>query len=133
MRMTGYAAYGDLGFEPVVEKAGDCYARCAVRVRELFSSVEIIRTAIERIPDGETEVKVKGNPEGEYFSRAEQPRGELVHYVKGDGTKHLVRSRIRTPTLTNVPPLVKMLQGCELADVPVIVLSIDPCIGCMER
>jgi len=29
--------------------------------------------------------------------------------------------------------LVKMLQGCELADVPVIVLSIDPCIGCAER
>lgn len=133
MRMTGYAAYGDLGFEPVTERGGDCYARCAVRVRELFSSIEIIRKAIERIPDGEIEVKVKGNPDGEYFSRAEQPRGELVHYVKGNGTKHLVRSRIRTPTLTNVPPLIKMLQGCELADVPVIVLSIDPCIGCMER
>jgi len=29
--------------------------------------------------------------------------------------------------------MVKMLAGCELADVPVIVLSIDPCIGCCER
>lgn len=132
-RMTGYAAYGELDFSPVVEQDGDCYARCAVRVNELFSSIEIIRQSIDRIPGGEIEVKVKGNPDGEYFSRSEQPRGELVHYVKGNGTKYLARSRIRTPTLTNIPPLVKMLQGCELADVPVIVLSIDPCIGCMER
>jgi ech hydrogenase subunit E len=28
---------------------------------------------------------------------------------------------------------VKMLQGCELADVPVLVLTIDPCISCTER
>jgi ech hydrogenase subunit E len=133
IRKTGYAAYSDLQFTPVTESSGDCHARCAVRVGELFTSIDLIRQAIDRIPEGEVEVKVKGNPDGEYFSRAEQPRGELVHYVRGDGSKHLVRSRIRTPTLTNIPPLVKMLQGCELADVPVVVLSIDPCIGCMER
>ncbi|MCE5297717.1 MAG: nickel-dependent hydrogenase large subunit [Methanoregulaceae archaeon] len=133
LRKTGYAAYRDLRFEPVTETAGDSYARCAVRVRELFGSIDLIRQAIEKIPEGDIEVKVKGNPDGEYFSRSEQPRGELVHYLKANGSKHLVRSRIRTPTLTNIPPLVKMLQGCELADVPVIVLSIDPCIGCTER
>jgi len=132
-RSTGYAAYKDLKIEPVVSNAGDCYGRCEVRVKELFASIDIIREAAAKIPDGEIAVKVTGNPDGEYFSRSEQPRGELVHYVKGNGTKFLARSRIRTPTLTNVPPLIKMLQGCELADVPVIVLSIDPCIGCMER
>jgi ech hydrogenase subunit E len=40
---------------------------------------------------------------------------------------------VRTPTFANVPALVKMLQGCELADVPVLVLTIDPCISCTER
>ena len=133
MRSTGYAAYKDLHFKPAVSMEGDCYGRCEVRVKELFTSIALIREAASKIPDGEIAVKVTGNPEGEYFSRAEQPRGELVHYVRGNGTKFLARSRIRTPTLTNIPPLVKMLQGCELADVPVIVLSIDPCIGCMER
>ena len=59
--------------------------------------------------------------------------GEVVHYLLGDGTKHLVRARIRTPTLANVPALVKMLPGAQLADVPVVVLSIDPCISCTER
>jgi ech hydrogenase subunit E len=132
-RETGYAAYGDLGFKPVIETAGDCYARCAVRVREVYASIDLIRRAIEEMPEGPIDVKVKGTPDGEYFSRAEQPRGEVVHYLRGNGTKHLVRDRIRTPTLANIPPLVKMLPGVQLADVPVVVLSIDPCIGCMER
>ena len=132
-RETGYAAYGDLGFKPVVETAGDCYARCAVRVRELYSSIDLIRRAIEEMPEGPIDVKVKGAPNGEYFSRVEQPRGEVVHYLRGDGTKHLARARIRTPTLANIPALVKMLPGAQLADVPVVVLSIDPCISCTER
>jgi ech hydrogenase subunit E len=132
-RELGYAAFSKLNFEPVVETQGDCYARCAVRAKEMFVSIDLIRQAVQKIPDGPVEVKVTGAPDGEYFTRVEQPRGELVHYVKGNGTKNLVRSRVRTPTFTNIPPLVAMLKGCELADVPVIVHSIDPCIGCAER
>jgi Ni,Fe-hydrogenase III large subunit len=78
-------------------------------------------------------MKVTGAPDGEFFSRAEQPRGEVIHYIKGNGKKNLVRHRVRTPTFTNIPPLVTLLKGCQLADVPVIVLTIDPCIGCAER
>jgi Ni,Fe-hydrogenase III large subunit len=133
LRMTGYGAYGKLNFQLVTDSCGDCYGRCAVRAKELFTSIDLIRQAIQKIPDGPVDIRVTGAPNGEFFARAEQPRGELVHYIKGNGTKFLVRSRIRTPTLTNIPPLVRMLQGCELADVPVIVLSIDPCISCTER
>lgn len=133
IRKLGYGAYGKLNFKMVTDSCGDCYSRCLVRSKELFTSTDLIRQAIKKIPDGPIDVKVTGAPDGEYFTRAEQPRGELVHYIKGNGTKFLVRSRIRTPTLTNIPPLIKMLQGCELADVPVIVLSIDPCISCTER
>ena len=125
--------FRSLGFKPVVETAGDCYARCAVRVKEVYASIDLIRKAIDQIPEGDLDVKVKGAPDGEYFSRVEQPRGEVVHYLRGNGTKHLVRARIRTPTLANIPPLVKMLPGAQLADVPVVVLSIDPCISCTER
>ncbi len=133
MRKTGYSAYGKLNFQLVTDSCGDCYGRCAVRCKELFTSTDLIRQAVKKIPDGPVDVKVTGTPDGEFFTRTEQPRGELVHYLKGNGTKFLVRSRIRTPTLTNIPPLVRMLQGCDLADVPVIVLSIDPCISCTER
>jgi ech hydrogenase subunit E len=133
MRMLGYGAYGALQFQPIVEKAGDCYARTQVRCKEIYQSFGLIRQAIERMPEGPIEMKVTGTPNGEFFARLEQPRGEVLHYIKGNGTKFLERYRVRTPTFANVPPLVHMLAGCQLADVPVIVLTIDPCISCTER
>lgn len=133
MRMLGYGAYEHLDFRPVTRDAGDCYARCLVRAEEMSTSIDLIRQAIDTIPEGEIEVKVKGNPDGEYFSRVEQPRGEVIHFIKAGGKKNLLRHRVRTPTMANIPALVKTLAGCQMADVPVIVLSIDPCIGCMER
>ena len=133
MRLLKYAAFGELDFEPIMRTEGDSYSRCAVRCAELFQSVDLIRQAAAKIPAGEIAVKVTGTPNGEFFSRVEQPRGEVVYYIKGNGTKNLTRFRARTPTFANVPPLVKMLAGCELADVPVLVLTIDPCISCTER
>lgn len=184
VRQTGYAAFGELGFEPIVEYGCDSYARSAVRFRETLQSIDLVRLAIARMPAGETAAdvagameddtptpvsagerrdimqaynrdkrhrfvtapppnldlpaghvaaKVKGKPDGEAVTRVEQPRGELLYYIKGNGSKNMERVRIRTPTFANIPPLLAMLPGCELADVPVIVLSIDPCISCTER
>ncbi|MBF0299312.1 MAG: nickel-dependent hydrogenase large subunit [Oligoflexia bacterium] len=133
MRKLGYSAYNELNFEPIVETAGDCYARSVVRIRELTSSFDLIRQASVKIPEGAIDVKVTGNPNGEFMARTEQPRGEVVYYVKANGNKFLERLRVRTPTFANIPALVKILQGCDLADVPVIVLTIDPCISCTER
>jgi Ni,Fe-hydrogenase III large subunit len=133
IRMTGYAAYGDLDFEPVVEQSGDCYARAVVRAKECYQSIKLIRKAIEKLPSGEIAVPAKGFPRGNTVARVEQPRGEVIYFISGNGTKNLERLRVRTPTFANVPPLVAMLPGCEFADVPVIALSIDPCISCTER
>jgi ech hydrogenase subunit E len=133
MRQLGYAAFKDLKVEPITRSEGDSYARCAVRCEELFQSLNLIRQAISKIPEGEIAVKVTGNPNGEYIARTEQPRGEVVYCIKANGTKNLQRFRVRTPTFANLPALVKLLQGCDLADVPVLVLTIDPCISCTER
>jgi ech hydrogenase subunit E len=133
MRTLGYAAYKYLDVEPVVEYDGDCYARCLVRIRENYHSIDLIRQAVEKIPEGPVEVKVKGAPNGEYFSRVEQPRGEVIHYVKGNGSRFLQRFRVRVPTFSNIPSMIKMLKGSELADVPNIILTLDPCISCAER
>lgn len=133
MRTLGYAAYKELDFEPIVETEGDSQARTLVRIREVYQSIELIRQAIGKIPGGELETKFKGNPNGEYFARLEQPRGEVIYYAKGNGTKFLDRVRVRTPTFANIPSLLKILQGCDLADVPILVLTIDPCISCTER
>ncbi|MCS6831363.1 MAG: nickel-dependent hydrogenase large subunit [Armatimonadota bacterium] len=133
LRMTGYAAYGELGFEPIVEQGGDCYARAVVRARECFQTIELVRRALQQLPDGDILTKPRGNPNGKAIVRVEAPRGELMYFVVGNGTKNLERMRVRTPTLANVPALLEMLPGAEFADIPVITLSIDPCISCTER
>ena len=134
MRLTNsHGVYDKLDFEPVVEEAGDCYARCKVRIGEIFQSIDLITKAVSMIPDGPVSVAVKGNVEGEFITRLEQPRGEAFYYAKGAGSKFLKRMRVRTPTNMNIPALVKTLQGCDLADVPILILTIDPCISCTER
>ena len=133
VRKLGYAAYGSLNVEPVTAQDGDSYARCEVGLHGLQQSLQMIREAIGKIPEGPVSVPVKGNPSGEYFMRIEQPRGEAIYYVKGNGTKNLDRFRLRTPTTSNIPPMVELLKGCQLADVPLLILTIDPCISCTER
>ncbi len=132
-RLLGYAAFNELDFEPLVEEGGDCHARCKVRFREIFQSIDLIRQASSRIPEGELAVKVRGKPDGEVVSRVEQPRGEVFYYLKANGTKNLDRLRVRTPTFANIPALIVMLPGMALSDVPVVLLSIDPCVSCTER
>jgi ech hydrogenase subunit E len=133
MRKLGYAAYKEIEFEPIVESAGDSFARCVVRINELYQSVDMIEQAVAKIPDGPIDIKVTGTPNGEFFARTEQPRGEVIYYAKADGAKFLQRLRVRTPTFANLPAIVKVLAGHELADVPVLILTIDPCISCTER
>jgi ech hydrogenase subunit E len=133
MRTLGYAAFNELSVTPITRKEGDCYARCAVRCEELFQSFDLIRQALAKMPAGEISVKVTGNPNGEVIMRTEQPRGEVVYCLKANGSKNLQRFRVRTPTFANLPAMLKVLQGCDLADVPLLVLTIDPCISCTER
>ena len=97
VRKLGYAAYGDLELEPVTASDGDSFARCEVRIKEIFQSFDLIRQAVAKIPQGPIAVPVKGNPNGEHFMRIEQPRGEAIYYVKANGTKFIDRFRLRTP------------------------------------
>ncbi|MBO4912415.1 MAG: nickel-dependent hydrogenase large subunit [Butyrivibrio sp.] len=133
IRSTGYCAYGDVDFKPIVSEAGDSYARTDCRIQEIFQAFDIIHQLIAKMPDGPIEAPVKGMPNGEYMMRIEQPRGEALYYVKANGTKFIDRMRVRTPTFANLSGLVEILKGCDLADVPILVLTIDPCISCTER
>jgi ech hydrogenase subunit E len=133
-RRLGYAAYGEIDFETAVEGAGDCMARATVRVREIAQSFSILEKVAAGIPAGPVSVPVKGAPPaGECLVRLEQPRGEVVYYVRSDGSRNLERFRARTPTFANIPAMVEAMRGQSLADVPTIILTIDPCISCTER
>lgn len=136
VRSLGKGAYGDLSdFKPILDTAGDCYARVKVRAQEVLQSIEIIKELISRMPEGDIAVPVKGAPEdgAEASNVLEQPRGECYYYARGNGSKNLERMRIRTPTSQNIAGMTKALAGCDLADVNMIVLTIDPCISCTER
>ncbi len=133
MRKLGYEAYGELDFEIITSNEGDSLGRCRVRIEEIFQSIDLIRQAVSKIPNGEICTPVKGTPKGEAMIRVEQPRGEAVYYMKANGTKNLERFRVRTPTFTNIYTLLKILPGAQLADVPLLILTIDPCVSCTER
>ena len=136
VRMFGRGAYGDLSdFQPILDGQGDCYARVKVRCLEVLQSIDIIEELAAKIPAGDISVSVKGSPEmGAQASNVlEQPRGECYYFARGNGTKYLERMRMRTPTSQNLAGMTAALSGCDLADVNMIVLTIDPCISCTER
>ncbi len=136
VRTFGRGAYGDLtDFAPITSDEGDCYARVKVRCQEVLQSIGIIEELAAKIPAGDISVKVKGNPEpgARAANVLEQPRGECYYYAQGNGTKFLERMRMRTPTSQNLAGMVEALKGCDLADVNMIILTIDPCISCTER
>ena len=136
VRMFGDGAYADLAaFEPIVATDGDCYARCQVRCAEVTQAMDIIKELVGKIPHdgigGRTKLTPADGARGEVV--IEQPRGEAYYYVRGNGTKNLDRFRVRTPTSQNLAGLTHALQGVLLANVPMIILTIDPCISCTER
>ena len=134
VRKRGYAAYGELNFEPVTGVLGRTATRaCSCASARYGSRSTLLSRSRAKFPRGELFVKPEGMPTGEAFIRVEQPRGEAVYYVRGNGTKFLERFRVRTPTFANVVPMIATLKGSTLADVPNLVLTIDPCISCTER
>ena len=83
---------------------------------------------------GELLARVKPRiPEGKYMTRAEAPRGEDIHYLRSTGGKGPDRHKVRAPTLANIVSLQQRFKNMQIADIPLIIRLIDPCIGCMER
>ena len=134
-RYLGNSAYAYLSdFQTITSTEGDCFGRAKVRSAEVLQSIDIIKELASKIPEGDIFVPVKGNaPVGEVSNSLEQPRGECYYYARGNDSKFLDRFRIRTPTSVNLAGMVKALEGCDLADVSNIILTIDPCISCTER
>ena len=129
-----YLAYGDIPWNVVTDTNGDVYGRTCVRIGEIRESAGIVRYCLENLPEGPVRVNApKTAPEGEIFSRYEAPRGELAHFIRTNGTNKVERVDIRTPTLANWTSVAMCLVNQNLADIPVIVAAIDPCLSCTSR
>ena len=70
---------------------------------------------------------------GEATARREAPRGELFYCLASDGTDTPSRVKIRTPSFVNIPSIEAMCPGNQLADMPLIQASVDPCCSCTHR
>ena len=128
-----YAAYPDVDFKTVVEQGCCIHARTMVRLHEIFESFGIIRQCIARVPDGEVTAPMRQIRTAEACARSEAPRGEVLYYLRTNDTPQPERVKWRVPTFMNWDGLRFMLQDAKVADIAMIVNSIDPCLSCTER
>lgn len=129
-----YCAYAELDFDVVTADTGDVFGRTVVRVGELMQSYRLIRQIIKQLPDGPIATKAPRKiPKGQALARYEAPRGEDVHFVRGNGTEKPERVKVRAPTLINMQAVSLMMKGGYLADMPITVAAIDPCFSCTDR
>ena len=129
-----YAAYDEIPFNVITSDGCDVASRLYVRLDELFESINIIRYALTHLPGGKiVEPAPRAIPDGDAISRVEAPRGEDFHYIRANGTNKPARLKVRAPTLANILPLCNMFTGMNIADIPVVIAGIDPCIACAER
>jgi len=123
----------EVGFEMILDKAGDVHARNMVRLNELYVSMRIIENIINGLPESALVTETKAFPDGEAVVRLEAPRGELFYYAKGNKTQILERLKIKAPTFSNVPAMVEAFKGNEYGSAPAIIASYDPCLSCTSR
>src|SRR5438105_398566 len=72
-------------------------------------------------------------PIGEAYGRIEGPKGELGFYLISDGTGNPYRYRVRPPSFINLTILEDLCLGHTVADVMVVLGSVDIVMGEVDR
>lgn len=133
-KKSPYAAYDKLDFQVQTEIGGDVLARAKVRLREAQQAVRLIQQCVTDMPQGPTFIDNPPEiPAGEAIAKSEAPRGELIYYLRTDGSDIPERLKWRVPSYMNWDALKVMMVGEKISDIALIVNSIDPCISCTER
>ena len=143
-----YEAYCDIAVTPVVpqdyfdEAHGDAFDRFVVRVMEVYQTLDIIEKVLDGLPEGSLVSEPNLNKvlaslkkaEGVGWGTLEAPRGDNTHVVtlKAD-EENVYCWKVRAPTYANATTWPLIFIGNELADTPLIINSMDPCVSCMER
>ncbi|MCD6263617.1 nickel-dependent hydrogenase large subunit [Candidatus Bathyarchaeota archaeon] len=131
-----YLVYDEIPFNVITYDGCDVTSRILVRVDEVLESINIVRYCLDNMPDGPIRKVVSPLmrvPEAEVVSLVEAPRGELIHYTRSNGGMKPYRHKVRAPTLGNILAVCEMLKGGYIADVPIVIAGIDPCLCCADR
>ena len=161
-RAFPYSGYGEYEFDVPTRTEGDAYARFLVRLDEMDESVRIVRQIRKalnepgpwQIPDTKFAPPPKETialsmealihhfklvsesfrvPPGDVYQAVEGPRGELGYYVVSNGDNRPWRVRTRPPSMYNLQILKKIALGELIADMVVMIGSLDPVFGEVDR
>ncbi len=137
-KVDKYGIYDRFEFKVPLGDHGDTYDRYMIRVLEMRESVKILKQALPKIPEGpivDPKAKLRGfRPKaGESYGRIEAPKGELGFYLISDGSPNPYRYRVRPPSFINLTVLEDMCLGQMIADVVIILGSIDIVLGEVDR
>ncbi len=143
-RAQPYSIYPELDFDIPIGKNGDVYDRYLVRLEEMRQSLRILQQIYPRLVDtagmsvfGLDAYSPRMGKGGESYGRVENPKGELGYYVVArPGKEHDQnpwRYHIRAPSYINLTALEEMSKGHKVADLVVILGSIDIVLGEVDR
>lgn len=135
-KIEPYAAYSKVNFNEVTDTVGGSFERYYVRLDEILESLAIIEQLVDNIPEGDYKAKTKAIiklPEGEFFERVENARGDFGIYVNSHGDKSPYRIKFRSPSMALVSALEPIVKGEKIADLIMIGGSLDYVIPCIDR
>jgi NADH:ubiquinone oxidoreductase subunit D len=128
-RAEPYSIYDRFDFAIPTGVQGDVFDRLFVRLEEMHQSVRIVEQALAGLPEGpimaEGLKRVLRVPAGEIYMRVESPRGEYGVYVVSNGSDKPWRHKVRGASFVNLSALRAMSIGHYVADVIIILGSID--------
>jgi Ni,Fe-hydrogenase III large subunit len=130
-----YAAYDRLEVPVHVLPDGDVWSRAMIRLAEVTTAIDILHQCLDNLPGGPTACTTERPPIpiGEAIGKCEAPRGELIYYVRMTDSPRPERVKWRVPSFMNWDALTFMMKDAKIADIAIIVNSIDPCVSCTER
>ncbi len=157
-----YSGYDEYEFDVPTRTEGDAYARFLVRLDEMEESLRIIEQARKKLrqagpvliddtkivaPPKETIVlsmealihhfKIVSEgfrvPPGDVYQSVEGPRGELGYYLVSNGENRPYRVRTRPASMYNLQALKSLAPGNFIADLVVMIGSLDPVFGEVDR
>ncbi|HEX4020792.1 MAG TPA: NADH-quinone oxidoreductase subunit C [Acidobacteriaceae bacterium] len=96
-----YAAYDQLSMEIPMRTEGDAHARSQIRMEEIRSSLALLLSALDAMPEGPIETEITLPSGGEGLGWCEGPRGSIYYCVHFDATGKLVRVKVKSASFSN--------------------------------
>lgn len=118
-----YANYDKIKFNISLEKNGDVRARFHVRIKEVYSSLDIIEQALSHLPvEGKLVVdqKIELRKNSYAVGLAEGWRGDIVYFVITDSEGNVARVDVRDPSFINWTVVGYAGKGNVVPDFPLI-------------